>query len=291
MPWVPELFSAPALARLEDRRRREKLGPVPYFAGLLAGEPDALINSFADEPELHHPIRGRVKGPRAFAAYVAATNAWIEERNVSIEDVDHVITERRGVEEVVFHLDGELGTVDLPVAVAADRQPDGRIDELRIYYSTWPLTGRHANRPPVLQPNPELREPDVVGNYQRALAAGDLDAIVAAFEPGGYAREPAGGGYIHRGHEGLREFYEFLFSNAGGIPLEHCALTDDKRACALEYNLVRWGKTELAPEAGIAVYVRGESGKLAAARIYDDSDPPLGPPTRMPGLDEAGSQG
>ena len=30
-----------------------------------------------------------------------------------------------------------------------------------------------------------------------------------------------------------------------------------------------------APEAGIAVYVRGDSGKLAAARVYDASDPPL----------------
>jgi len=26
----------------------------------------------------------------------------------------------------------------------------------------------------------------------------------------------------------------------------------------------------------VAVYVRGEGGKLAAARIYDDADPPLG---------------
>jgi hypothetical protein len=35
------------------------------------------------------------------------------------------------------------------------------------------------------------------------------------------------------------------------------------------------GRTELPPQAGVAVYVRGESGKLAAARIYDDADPPL----------------
>ena len=40
---------------------------------------------------------------------------------------------------------------------------------------------------------------------------------------------------------------------------------------------MRWGKTELPPQAGVAVYVRGSSGKLAAARIYDDADPPLGP--------------
>ena len=155
--------------------------------------------------------------------------------------------------------------------------PTRRINELRIYYSSWPLTGRHANRPPVLQPDPKLREPDVLADYQRALAAGDVDAIVAAFEPDGYAREPAGGQHIHRGPDGLRAFYERLFSNDGGIPLEHCSVIDDGRACALEYNVVRWGKTELPPQAGVAVYVRGASGKLAAARIYDDADPPLGP--------------
>ncbi len=114
-----------------------------------------------------------------------------------------------------------------------------------------------------------------MAEYQAALAAGDLDAIVAAFEPDGYAREPAGGQHVHSGPDGLRAFYELLFSNGGGIPLEHCALIDDGRACALEYNVVRWGKTELPPQAGVAVYVRGESGRLAAARIYDDVDPPL----------------
>jgi SnoaL-like domain len=277
MPWVPELFSAPALAQLEDRLRREELDTVPYFAGFLTGETDALIQSFAGEPEVHYPVRGRVKGERAFAAYAAATKAWLEEREASIEDIGLLRTERRSIGEAVLHLGGDDGRVDLPVAICADQRSDGWLEEVRIYYSSWPLTGRHANRPPLLQPDPELREADVVGEYQRALAAGDADAIVAAFEPDAYAREPAGGQHIHRGPGGLRAFYEHLFSNGGGIPLEHCAVIDDGRACALEYNVVRWGKTELRPEAGGAVYVRGESGKLAAARIYDDADPPLGP--------------
>jgi SnoaL-like domain len=275
MPWVPELFSAPVLQRLEEKWQHE-LVTVPFFDGLMAGEFDALVGSFAGEPELHHPVRGRIRGARAFEAFVIETNAWLSQRNVSVEDVEHVLGERRGFGEAVLHLDGEIGRVDLPVALVADRQSDGRIDELRMYYSGWPLTGRHANRPPLLQPDPELRESDVVAEYQGALSAGDVDAIVAAFEPDGYAREPAGGQYIHRGHDGLRAFYELLFSNDGGIPLELCALIDDKRACALEYNVVRWGKTELPPEAGVAVYVRGQSGKLAAARIYDDVSPPLG---------------
>ncbi len=241
----------------------------------MTGETGALIESFAGEPELHHPVRGRIKGARAFEAFVAETNHWLAQQNVSVEDVERVVTDPRGFEEVVLHLDGKDGRVDLPVAVVADRLPDGLVGEVRIYFSGWPLNGRHANRPPLLQPDPELREPGIVAEYQRALAAGDLEAIVSAFEPGGYAREPAGGEHIHRGPEGLRAFYEHLFSNDGGIPLEHCSVTDDGRACALEYNVVRWGKTELPPEAGMAVYVRGESGKLAAARIYDDADPPL----------------
>jgi hypothetical protein len=220
-----------------------------------------------------------VRGARAFAAYVAETTAALTARNVSVEHIDHAITGRGGFEEVVLNLDHEEGRVGLPVAVAADRGANGRIAEVRLYYSTWPVTGRHAHRPPVLQPDPELGEADVVGTYQRALAEGDLDAVTAAFEPDGYAREPAGADHLYRGPEGLRRFYGWLFSNDGGIPLEHCAVVDDGRACALEYNVVRWGQTELSPQAGIAVYVRGPNGRLAAARIYDDCDPPLAPPT------------
>jgi ketosteroid isomerase-like protein len=279
VPWVPELFSAPAQEHLREKRDREELLDVPYFDGLLSGELDALIESFVEEPELHVPLRGRIKGERAFRAFVDEMNAWFGERNISVEDVERVITKECGFEEVVLHLDADTGQVGLPHALVADHASDGRLEELRIYHSRYPLDGRHVNRPPVLQADPELRESDVVAEYQQALAAGDVDAIVAAFEPDGYAREPAGGDYVHRGHDGLRAFYEHLFSNGDGIPLEHCRVVDDGRSCALEYNVVRWGKTELSPQAGVAVYVRGESGKLAAARIYDDADPPLAAPT------------
>ena len=123
-------------------------------------------------PELHDPVRGRIRGagpsrrssPRRAPGSDGAT---------PVEDVEHVVAERHGFEEVVLHLDGQNGRVDLPVAIVADRRPDGRIEELRLYFSSWPLAGRHANRPPLLQPDPDLRVPDVVGEYQRALAAGD----------------------------------------------------------------------------------------------------------------------
>jgi hypothetical protein len=273
VPWTPELFTAPTLARLQEKWRLERLESVPYFDGLTADELGALVDSFAGEPELHDPVRGRVKGARALQAFATEMRAWLRERNASVEEIYHTITERRGFEEVVLHFDGETGRVALPIAIVADHRGGGRLDELRVYFSRWPRTGRHAHRAPLLQPDPALAESDVVGEYQRALAAGDVETIMAAFEPDGYAREPAGG--YHRGRDGLRAFYEWLFSNGGGIPLEHCTVTDDGHACALEYNVVRWGRSELLPEAGVAVYVRGDSGKLAAARIYDDVDPPL----------------
>jgi hypothetical protein len=50
---------------------------------------------------------------------------------------------------------------------------------------------------------------------------------------------------------------------------------DELVAVPYFYDVVRWDKTELPPQAGVAVYVRGQTGKLAAARIYDDTDPPL----------------
>jgi hypothetical protein len=272
---VPELFTAPVLQKVLDKRRRDSLVAVPYFDGLMAGDPNALIESFWGEPEVYDPVRGRVRGLRAFEAFMTETNDWLAQHNARVVDVEHVILERRGFEEVVLQLDGDAGPFELPVAIVADRVPDGRIEELRIYFSGWALTGRHANRPPVRQPDPELRLPGVVADYQRALAAGDVEAILAAFQADGYVREPAGGRYIHRGTAGLRAFYEESFSNGGGIPLEHCTVIDDGRACALEYNVVRWGTTRLPPQAGVAAYVRGESGKLAAARIYDDTDPPV----------------
>jgi SnoaL-like protein len=276
MPWFPDLFSAPVLERIRGQAADARVAaPVPYFDGVRSGEIDALVGSFAGEPELHHPVRGRVRGRPAFERFVADTNAWLTERRAVFSPVERIITPGRGIEETVLTLDGENGRVEMPAAVVADRDDDGRIIELRIYWSMWPLTGEHHHRAPLLEPDPDLREPDVVGEYQRALASGDVEAAVGTFEPDAYVREPAGSAYVHRGHDELLALYRRFFSNGGGIRLEHCTLTDDGRACALEYNIVRWGRTEVSPEAGVAVYVRGASGRLASARMYDDIDPPV----------------
>ncbi len=79
---------------------------MPFFDGLMTEELDALIGSFAGEPELHHPRTRTDQG------------------GASVRN--------------------------------------GPIDELRMHFSGRPLTGRHANRPPLLQPDPGLRDSGVV---------------------------------------------------------------------------------------------------------------------------------
>ncbi len=58
------------------------------------------------------------------------------------------------------------------------------------------------------------------------------------------------------------------------VALEGCAITDDGRACALEYNVVARGGRALAPAAALSVVERGPGGSIAAARVYDDPGPP-----------------
>src|SRR3954471_19113815 len=123
----------------------------------MTGEIGAIIESFAGEPEVHDPVRGRVKGAAAFERFAAQTNAWLAERDAIVQDVGFIVTPRRRVEEGVLHLDGGVA---LAVAAASDHDEDGRLAEIRIYFSTWPLTGVRAIRPPLLQPDPDLRVDD-----------------------------------------------------------------------------------------------------------------------------------
>jgi len=115
---------------------------------------------------------------------------------------------------------------------------------------------------------------DRAKNFYKALGWRE-DANFAA---GGDFRGPFGARYAHRGADELRSCFARCFSAGGGIGLQHCAVTDDGVRCALEYNCVRWGSHDLPPQAGLGVYERGPGGLLAAARVYDDVEPPAGHP-------------
>jgi hypothetical protein len=236
---------------------------------------DALLALWPGGLRIDDPGAGRIEGPAAIRAYIAEEDAWLAACDARAGPIARTITAARAVGEVDVHLNQDGERFVLPVAVAAEPSADRRSCWIRVYHSHWPLLGHHVVRPPLLERDPSVRESDIVGEYQAALAAGDAERITATFEPDGCFREPAGPQYRVCGTDALLPFFAGFFALGGGIILEHCTVTEDGVRTALEFNAIRWGEHDMPHQAGIAIYERGPSGRLANARIYDDVTPPF----------------
>ncbi len=276
MPWFPDFASAVELARRQTRASGEADPVGQYFTALSKGDTHALETVWPGEVVIHDPRAGEIRGHKQLRQFVSQNKSWLAQLHARIETVASTVADGRAVVELLAHLTEDGREAAWPIAVVAE-SPDDRSVVFRTYCSQWPVDGRRHVRPPVLEPG-AAHPGDVVGRYQAALGAGDTEAIVGTFAPDGYYREPIGPHYAHRGAPELRSFFAECFSAGGGIGLEHCAVTDDGVRCALEYNCVRWGRHDLPPQAGIGIYERGPDGLLAAARVYDDVQAPVGRP-------------
>lgn len=239
-----------------------------YLHNLLAGNTAALLAGFAGDPDVDDPLGGHVQGRADFERFAAERRAWLVERQARIEPLRTTRAGSRTVFEALVHLRLPTGEWALPVGVVGEAATSA-VSVLRVYHSLWPLNGKHSLRRAILPVDHSVQITGVVAEYQHALATGNVEAIVNTFEADGYFREPAGGEYFYQGRERLHHIMHMLLA-PGGIPLEHCTVTDDGVACAIEFNAVRFGKLDLVPQAGVAVYERGASGRLCGARIYDD---------------------
>jgi hypothetical protein len=268
MPWLTGFGDVIA----EAGRRAGVLGPD---AVNLAGDPAALLAAWPGGATIDDPMAGRVEGSAAIRAFLAVDAGWMRERGGVAQVVATTLADHRCVGEYDVELMQAGVSFILPVAVAVEPDTARGAVAIRVYHSQWPLLGRHVLRPPLLARDPAVRESDVVGEYQAALAAGDAVRITATFEREGCFREPAGPQYRVCGTDALRPFFAGFFAVGGGIILEHCTVTEDGVRTALEFNAVRWGEHVMPHQAGIAIYERGASGKLADARVYDDVTPPF----------------
>jgi hypothetical protein len=244
---------------------------------IRGGLPDPILAHISGEPDLNAPRYGEVYGIKAFSAYFGAESTWLHEHQAQpVQVINTIVTDERIIAETVVDMVNDAGdSIDLPIAIVADVSSGG-IDALRIYHSTWPLTGKHALRPPILQPPatpPD--EPPVVKAYMNALSdPPDPDAILSLFIKDGYFREPSGQRYKHVGPAGLADFYRRALAD-GGISLTHCTATWDGESCAVEFIADGWGAVAMPPQAGMAVYQTTQNAThLQAARVYDDVTPP-----------------
>jgi hypothetical protein len=274
MPWFPDFISAVELARRQTREAGQADPVAQYVAALNRGDTQVLETAWPGEVVVHDPRAGEVRGHKQLQEFVRRNQAWLAEHRARIETVAATAVEGRAVVELLAHLPSDGRETAWPVAVVAE-SPDDRSVVFRSYCSQWPVDGRRHLRPPILGPGP-VHPGDVVGRYQAALGAGDTEGVVSTFEPDGYFRESIGPHIAHRGTGELRSYFTTCFSGGGGISLQNCAMTDDGVRCAVEYNLVRWGRHDLPPQAGIGVFERGPDGLLAAARVYDDVEAPTG---------------
>jgi ketosteroid isomerase-like protein len=273
MPWFPDFVSASELARRQTRAAGQADPVAQYFKALSSGDARTLEKVWPGEVVVYDPRAGEVRGHRQLREYVRRNNGWMTERHTRAETVASTLAGGRAVVEFLLHLTHDGQELSWPVAVVAE-SPDDRSVVFRTYCSQWPVDGRRHLRPPILGPGHDHPR-DVAGRYQAAFEAGDTNAVVDTFEPDGYFSGPFGPRYARRGPGELRSFFTDCFSAGGGVGLQHCAVTDDGVRCALEFNCVRWGSHDLAPQAGIAVHERGPDGLLAAVRSYDDIAAPF----------------
>jgi len=276
MPWFPEFTSAVELARTQTRAAGQADPVRQYFIALNKGDIHDLETAWPGEVVVYDPRAGEIRGHKELRRFVRQNQTWMAEHHARTQIVASTYGGGRAVVELLAHVDHNGRDVAWPVATVAEF-PDDQSVVFRTYCSQWPVDGQRRLRPPILEPG-LASTGDVVGRYQAALAAGDAEAIVSTFAPDGYYREPIGPHAAHRGASELRSFFTRRFSAGGGIGLQHCAVTDDGVRCAVEYNCVRWGSHDLPPQAGIGIYERGPGGLLAAARVYDDIEAPVGPP-------------
>lgn len=227
----------------------------------------AVIGAFAAKATVDSPLGGKQQP----AEFVAETHPWLERHNAWARDERTTVTSERVIHELTLLLDVDDEHRELPVMLIAEAEHD-RIRDLRVYHSTWPVTGTHQVRSPLMQYTLTQRPPEPVGTYHEALAEADAAKADGCFEPEGCVREPAGGPWVYCGPRRTEWYREIL--SEGPIVLHLGTISDDGETVVYEYMADRWGSEQMTPQAGAAAYQRGPTGKLAWARIYDDVQPP-----------------
>jgi hypothetical protein len=231
----------------------------------------ALAQRLGSKATVDDPIFGRASGAgpsglESLERYIGDVSKWLKEHSAKWEKTAFTTGVDRDVTEGTLALTFDSKTIMLPAAIVAERRRSREV-ELRVYYSTHPIKGVVAARSPLVPDQAALVLPPPIGDHIAALEKGDVDAVLATFEADGVMREARG--MEHAKAATLRGFYEKLVGG-GGVTVLKGDTADDGRTCALEYTLVKLAGRAVPPQAGLAVYERGDSGLLRSVRVYDD---------------------
>ncbi|GAB4360394.1 MAG: hypothetical protein Kow006_30240 [Gammaproteobacteria bacterium] len=244
-----------------------------FFNAFVHYEEQAIADLFPGPVAIDTPLSGAIDGADALGAALEQEGHWWREHLREIRPLTSLETGHWLVGELEVDLHHEGRHFDLPVALVGQKCPGG-LGQIRLYHSTWPLSGRHTYRAPIVWPGHREEEPQVIARYFEALDQGDAGQALELFAPDAYAREPSGSAYRHEGAQELKRFYEKALSD-GGIRLTHSTTAFDGRLFAVEFICDGWGSTTFDPMAGCACYeLTDDQQFIRAVRIYDDVTPP-----------------
>ncbi len=232
---------------------------------------ESLASRLGAKATVDDPLHGRATGLPAIEAYLKEAATWLSARSATFTRIGFTTGTDRDVTEGTLALTLKTKTLDLPIAVVAERRRSREV-ELRVYCATQSVLGERRKRARLVGTDPELILPPAVGAFLDALAAADPKGAAAAFEHDGSLRDARGLDHAMAGGALVAFVEELVKKSAPGVGLElqRGGAADDGRTCALEYTLVRAHGREVEPQPGLALFARGESGLLSAVRLYGD---------------------
>jgi len=191
-------------------------------------------------------------GAGPVANFEADSPLWPGERWSRIALVSAASGDGRTVEEYLFFpADGHRPV--LPVAIVFDG------DQARVY-SDHHLVEHRAPILPVSEEAYKLgHSGEFFGGYFHHLASADLDGTMSDLEYDGYLQHSDGDRF--RGQRLRDDFVKMFKANGGNIQIKYANFFDDGRMRIMEVYMP-------SGRPAVACYERGETGKLAAIRLY-----------------------
>ena len=243
-------------------------------AALLSGDPVRLLEAFPGGVRIDDPRLGRVAGEASSASSagraVRGSLSARAERAVAV-----TIGDDRIVGEFDLTLTQDGRTFVLPIAVVVEPDPPARASgsgpttasgrssvATRSGRRSSRVTRRPANPTSSANTRPPSRPATRTGSPPRSSGT-----AASASRP---ARSSAGAARTT-----CTSSSRCSSARAAGSCSSTARSPRTGSGPSLEFNAVRWGAVDLPPQAGVAVYERGPSGKLHEARIYDDVEGPV----------------
>jgi len=254
-----------ALAQIDALGAAARNPAHGYFRALLAGDAAGVRALFAGDALLDDPVSGRVDAA-GLDAHVAAAKALFGGSPAQYTPVGLVET----AERVVAHgqMVGNVGAEPfvLPCACVWERG-DGGFRELRAYWSPAGLKGQRGERAPIVQPNAQAVLPEPVSRHLAALAADDVAAAVATYDPTCLAPMP----WLDP-EDTVRRHYGAQVGEQGAVVLTPCIVTAADTACAVEFVTTRWDGADVPAQAGVAVYELKDA-RICQVHVFGDLAP------------------